>query len=98
MKFHINRKEALSAARKAALAVPENSPIAEFTGILLEANENTGQVSFFGSDLRTAIRCEMQADVETGSGAIVNAQLLTGMLNLTSGDRVSVESLENGLL
>ena len=38
MKFHINRKEALSAARKAALAVPENSPIAEFTGILLEAN------------------------------------------------------------
>ena len=89
MKFHINRKEALSAARKAALAVPENSPIAEFTGILLEANENTGQVSFFGSDLRTAIRCEMQADVETGGGAIVNAQLLTGMLNLTS---------ENGLL
>ncbi len=98
MKFHINRKEALSAARKAALAVPENSPIAEFTGILLEANENTGQVSFFGGDLRTAIRCEMQADVETGGGTIVNAQLLTGMLNLTSGDRVSVESLENGLL
>ena len=98
MKFHINRKEALSAARKAALAVPEKSPIAEFTGILLEADENTGQVSFFGSDLRTAIRCEMQADIETGGGAIVNAQLLTGMLNLTSGDRVSVESLENGLL
>ena len=54
--------------------------------------------SNFGTDLQTAIRCEMQGDVETGGAAVVNAQLLTGMLNLTGGDRVSVESLKNDLL
>ena len=98
MKFHIDRKQALSAARKAAQAAPENSPIQELTGVLVEADENTGQVSFFGADLKIAIRCEGQADVEAGGSAIINAQLLTGMLGLTSGDRVSVESLKNGLL
>lgn len=98
MKFHIDRKQALSAARKAAQAAPENSPIQELTGVLVEADENTSQVSFFGADLKIAIRCEVQADVETGGSAIVNAQLLTGMLGLTSGNRVSVESLKNGLL
>ena len=98
MKFHIDRKQALSAARKAAQAAPENSPIQELTGVLVEADENTGQVSFFGADLKIAIRCEVQADVETGGAAIVNARLLTGMLSLTNGNRVSVESLKNGLL
>lgn len=97
MKLNIDRKEALSAARKAALAAPENSPVAEFTGILLEADENTGQVSFFGTDLLTAIRCEMQADVEVGGSAVLNAQLLTGMLSLTNGERISMESVGNGL-
>ena len=98
MKFHIDRKQALSAARKAAQAAPENSPIQELTGILVEADENTGQVSFFGADLKIAIRCEVQADVEIGGSAIINAQLLTGMLSLTNGDRVSLESLKDGLL
>ena len=98
MKFHIDRKQALAAARKAAQAAMDSSPIQELTGILVEADENTGQVSFFGADLKIAIRCEVQADVEAGGAAIVNAQLLTGMLGLTSGDRVSVESLEHGLL
>ena len=35
--------------------------------------------SNFGTDLQTAIRCEMQGDVETGGAAVVNAQLLTGV-------------------
>ena len=64
----------------------------------MEADENTGQVSFFGADLKIAIRCEVQADVEIGGSAVINAQLLTGMLSLTSGDRVSLESLKDGLL
>lgn len=98
MRFNFDRKEALSAARKAALAAQGNSPLTEFTGILLEADENTGQVSFLGTDLQIAVRCEMQADVETGGSVVVNAQMLTGMLSLTSGDHVSIESLQNGLL
>lgn len=98
MKLNINRKEALAAARKAALAALDNSPVPELTGILVEADEDTGQVSFSGSDLRTVIRCEMQADVEAGGSAVVNAQLLTGMLSLTAGDSVSMEAVQKGLL
>lgn len=98
MKLNINRKEALAAARKAAMAAMDNSPVLELTGILMVANEDTGQVAFSGTDLITAIRCELQADVEVGGSAVVNAQLLIGMLNLTAGDRVSMELLEKGLL
>lgn len=98
MKLNINRKEALAAARKAAMAAMDSSPVPELTGILVEANEDTGQAAFLGSDLRTAIRCELQADVEIGGSAVVNAQLLIGMLNLTAGDRISMELLENDLL
>ncbi len=79
MKLNINRKEALAAVRKAAMAAMDNSPVLELTGILMVANEDTGQVAFSGTDLITAIRCELQADVEIGGSAVVNAQLLIGM-------------------
>lgn len=98
MKLNIDRKEALSAARKAALAVMDSSPVPELTGILVEADEDTGQVSFTGTDLRTAVRCELQADVEIGGSTVVNARLLTGMLSLTAGEHVSMETLPKELL
>ena len=98
MKFNLNRKEALTAARKAALAAATRSPVMELTGILIEVDENTGQVSFLGTDLGVAIKCELQADVESGGAAVVNAFLLVGMLNLLAGDRVLLELTRNGLL
>lgn len=66
MKLNLDRKEALAAARKAALAAMDSSPVPELTGILVEADEDTGQASFFATNLQTAIRCEIQADVEIG--------------------------------
>ena len=97
MKLNINRKEALAAARKAVLAAMDNSPVPELTGVLVEADENTGQVSFLGTDLKIAIRCEVQADVEVGGSAILKYKMLTGILRLTNGDHVSMGSRNNGL-
>ena len=79
MKCNLNRKEALTAARKAALAAATRSPVMELTGILIEADENTGKVSFLGTDLSVAIKCELQADVESSGATVVNAYLLAGM-------------------
>lgn len=88
MQFSANREELLAASRKLARLLPDQSPIADLTGILLEADENDGSLRLVATNLEVTLQYRFSAAVAQGGRMVLNGKLLAGMMPLLSEDTV----------
>ena len=99
MKFEINRLAMLQAAQNMARVAPAKSPVEFLTGVLVEADEDTGDVLTTATNTESSIQQKNTASVETSGAMLVPARILVGMLSLLKGEYVSFESAgENALV
>lgn len=95
MKFSVDRKELLAAARNAERIAPRTATLEILQCTLLQA-EN-GVLTVASGNLEVALEQCLAAQIEEEGSAVIKAPLLCGMLELTEGDRVTFH-LENGKL
>ena len=92
MKFTINRLLMYEAARTVMKIVSKNMQIPEISGILVEANEDSGVVTLTGTDIRTHIQRRLHSEhIEEGGSAILTP-MLSEMLHLLSEETADFES------
>lgn len=95
MQFSFNRKDILSAVKKAAKIAVSDSPIKELTGILLLADADNYELSMTATDMVNTIKLTLPVAVTSGGGAVVNAGLFHEFLSHFTADVVSCK-VENG--
>jgi DNA polymerase-3 subunit beta len=104
MQFTAKRDDLLDACRKLARLLPDQSPVADMTGILLEADESDGSLRMLATNLEVTLRYRLQATVAVGGRMVVNGKLLANMMPLLGDDyvtflntdRANVVRIENG--
>jgi len=89
MKFVINRKRMLEAAKTAAKVAPKNSPVEVLNGIFVECNENTGNVFLTATSFDVSIQLKTSGTVEASGEFLINAKMLVEMLNLFENETVT---------
>lgn len=94
MKFTANRMLLYEAAKTALKIVSNNKDIPEISGVLVEANADSGIVTLTGTDIRTHIQCRLQQEHIEESGSIIMNPNLPEMLRLLDGDTVTIQSDE----
>ena len=88
MKFEINRKTMLEAAKNVAKIAPSSSPVDVLNGILIESNEETGEVYLTATNYEISIQQKVMASVKEGGAMLINARLLVGMMSMLEGEIV----------
>lgn len=96
MQFSFNRKDILTAVKKAARIAKSESPIKELTGILLIADADNYELSITATDMESTIKLTQSVAVSEAGGAIVNAALFHEFLNQFNADVVQCKVLTNG--
>lgn len=89
-----NRELLHRAAKIVATAAVVNRDIPEISGILIEANEDTGELQLTGTDIRTFIHKRLQGEevhIEEGGGIVLKAKLFVEMLARLEGEMVSLK-------
>lgn len=89
MRFIVERKIMLGYCRSFVRFVPETSPIADLTGILIEADENKGSVLLTATNLEVTVQYAVGASVAEGGRMVLNAALLAQMMQLLGEDLVT---------
>ena len=90
MQIEINRLELLAAAKNAARVAPSASPMDILNGILVETNDDTGEIFLTATNYEQSIQQKITASV-SGSGAVlIKSRLLTNMLSLLDGEFVTI--------
>lgn len=95
MKFTVNRTELLAAAQNAERIAPRVSTIEILQCAYLQAEQDTLTVA--SSNLEIALEQQLPAQIETEGRVVVKAPLLSGMLRLLDGERVTFQ-MKNGKL
>ena len=95
MKFTVNRTELLAAAQNAERIAPKVSTIEILQCAYLQAEQDTLTVA--SSNLEIALEQQLPAQIETEGRVVVKAPLLSGMLRLLDGERVTFQ-MKNGKL
>lgn len=93
MRFIADRKQMQNICRNLARLVPETSPIEDLTGILFEADENSGILRLVATNLEITLEYRCEAVVAEGGRMVLNGNLLAAMMPLLDGDRVSFATL-----
>jgi len=93
MKLEINRLEMLAAAKNAARVAPHRSPVDVLNGILVESNDDTGEVFLTATNHEVSIQHKITASVMESGVMLVNARLLVGMMDLLEGDFVTLSAV-----
>ena len=89
MKFTVNRTELLAAAQNAERIAPRVSTIEILQCAYLQAEQDTLTVA--SSNLEIALEQQLPAQIETEGRVVVKAPLLSGMLRLLDGERVTFQ-------
>jgi DNA polymerase-3 subunit beta len=93
VQFTAKREDLLGACRKLARLLPEQSPVADMTGILLEADENDGSLRMVANNLEVMLQYRLQATVAAGGRMVVNGKLASNMMPLLGNDNVTFRKL-----
>ena len=92
MMVQINRELLHQTAKTVATAAVVNRDMPEISGILMEANEDTGEIQLTGTDIRTFIRKRLQGEevhIAKGGRIVLKARLFVEMLARLDGEMVS---------
>ena len=92
MKFEANRSIMLGAAKSVAKIAPGTSPVEVLNYILIESDENTGEVYLTATNNEVSIRQKVVASVEQSGSMLVRPSLLTGMMSLLDSELVTFSS------
>ena len=95
MKFTVNRTELLAAAQNAERIAPRVSTIEILQCASLQAEQDTLTVA--SGNLEIALEQQLPAQIESEGSVVVKAPLLSGMLRLLDGERVTFQ-MKNGKL
>ena len=95
MKFTVNRTELLAAAQNAERIAPRVSTIEILQCAYLQAEQDT--LTIASGNLEIALEQQLPAQIETEGSVVVKAPLLSGMLRLLDGERVTFQ-MKNGKL
>ena len=95
MKFTVNRTELLAAAQNAERIAPRVSTIEILQCAYLQASQETLTVA--SGNLEIALEQQLPAQIENEGSVVVKAPLLSGMLRLLDGERVTFQ-MKNGKL
>ena len=87
MKFTVNRTELLAAAQNAERIAPRVSTIEILQCAYLQAEQDTLTVA--SGNLEIALEQQLPAQIEAEGSVVVKAPLLSGMLRLLDGERVT---------
>lgn len=99
MKVIVDRRELLAICKRASHIASSLSAVEELKGILLEADASEQTLTATATNFELSLRCSMKADVREHGAWVVNAKLLTGMLELLKGDRIAMHGrLDNTML
>ena len=88
MNITINRAELLHAARRAASIAPPDSPMDVLKGTLLEAEG--GRLTLTSTNMEISLEQKLACPTLEEDAVVVNARLLTGMLEKLAGDTVEL--------
>jgi len=97
MRFTVDRKKMAGICRNLMRIVPDTSPIADLTGILIEADENTGNLNLTANNQEIAIQYDCTARIEAGGKMVLNARLLSDMMPLLAGEHVLFDVQNGGI-
>ena len=89
MKFTVNRTELLAAAQNAERIAPRVSTIEILQCAYLQAEQDTLTVA--SGNLEIALEQRLPAQIESEGSVVVKAPLLSGMLRLLDGERVTFQ-------
>jgi len=98
MKFEANRQLMLEAAKNVAKIMPSNAPVDVLNGILVECNDDTGEVHMTATNYEVSIQQKIHASVEASGAILINARLLVGMMNKLEGEYVTLSVDEQDIL
>lgn len=96
MKFTVERKVMFELLKSMIRIVPQQGPIPELQGFLIEADENDGCLYLTATNLECAIQRKYKTPVETGGGIVLKADLLLNIVELLSGENIEFEKIRNG--
>ena len=92
MQFIADRKQMLAVCKNLARLLPDKSPIEDLTGILIDADENSGAIKLTAVTMELMLQYRLPASVGTGGRMVLNGRLLAEMMPLLSGEKVSFET------
>ena len=92
MRIEINRLEVLAAAKKAARVAPSATLLEVLNGILIESNDDTGDVYMTATNHEQSIQMKLKASVSGSGAALIKPRLLVGMLSLLDGEFVTLSA------
>jgi DNA polymerase III sliding clamp (beta) subunit (PCNA family) len=93
MKFEINRELMREAAKNVATVAPPSSTQI-LSNILLECNEDTGEVFLTATNHEVTIQQKIMTSVEESGSILVPPRMLKGMLSLLESEFVAFSSAE----
>ena len=80
MKFEANRLIMLDAAKSAVRVAPSYAHAEILSGILIESNEDTGEVYMTATNHELSIQQKIPASVQQSGTMLINARVLSGMM------------------
>ena len=96
MKFTVNRTELLAAAQNAERIAPRVSTIEILQCAYLQAEQDTLTVA--SGNLEIALEQQLPAQIDRDGSVVVKAPLLSGMLRLLDGERVTFQMKKGKLV
>lgn len=92
MNFTANRMLLYDAVKTVLKVVNKNKEIPEISGVLIEANADTGILTLTGTDIRTHIQRRLRQEHIVESGSIILNPILSEMLWLLAGETVTFQN------
>ena len=92
MNFTANRMLLYDAVKTVLKVVNKNKGIPEISGVLIEANADTGILTLTGTDIRTHIQRRLRQEHIVESGSIILNPILSEMLRLLAGETVTFQN------
>jgi len=89
MRFEVDRLTMLEAAKNVAKIAPTSSPVEILNRILVESNDNTGEIYMTATNREVSIQQKVVGSIGESGAVLVNPRLLIGMMSLLEGEVVT---------
>ena len=96
MRFTVDRNQMSAVCKNFARIVLKTSPIEDLTGILFDADENSGSLRLVATNMEVSLEHSLMAIVSEGGRMVINGKLLADMMPLLKEDTVSFSTLPAG--
>lgn len=95
MKFRIQREILLPKIQFINSIVPVRNPMPILTNILLEADESTGTIQLFATDLEVSALAEIGCDIEQGGKMAIPAKNIAEIIRFLPDEEIQFSSKDN---